>query len=179
MHEDIPPSPYQFILGYITMPYELQHPLPSEITAGGKRFIIKPNFHISLVAVKELVLLTCDKHGWTPEEAEVNITAIAAKQLMNQPVTFLGNCGRLFSVQKADSEGNTRSTIVGQVKVSGLEELHANLRDQLNTPEFPVQPPHVTLYVWDGNPKPIGITSQEEWSKITQPLNLDIKGCWK
>jgi hypothetical protein len=156
-------SPYEYANGYISLDVPLIA-LPPAIDLGGTHYLVKPEFHISLIATKKITPLLISRDGISESDAEAKVANIACN-IINDIKPKLTTIGTELRI--ADQPERSRRTLVVMADVSGLDEVFARLNHELRI-NVPTQVAHITLYALYG--LPIGITSQDELKEKTRLL---------
>lgn len=149
---------YSITLGNLKLP-----DLPPELEVDGERFIVKKEFHITLLNLGHNAKII------NPD----NIDGLKAELIKSfyefidkQPLTDyeLTNDLRLVNV-----DGN--QTIVVLVKMPKIKELFAMLGQKYGV-DLPVQPTHITLYTLPTDTIGIAINSYQMLEEISRPIDL-------
>ena len=138
--------------GYISLVnIELEN-APDKITVNGNELLKKSEFHISVMAIKNLApLLDPDNVEQASELLKQDFLDFAiTNDLMNFALT-----GEYRLVTRDE-----RVTVVAMVDLKSVEGLFQYLRQKHNI-DFPTQPTHITLYTLQPEAG-IGILSQEQ-----------------
>lgn len=148
--------------GYIALvDLELAN-LPDQITVGNKILLKKSEFHISIMAIKNLAPLL------NPDNVEA-----AAKQLKDDFVEFAKTHDLTqFSLTNEfrHVKRDERETVVAMVKLENLDALFSHLQQKYGI-EFPLQPAHITLYTLQAEAG-IGILSYAELERDSVQIQL-------
>lgn len=138
--------------GYISLVNVELENAPTAITVNGSELFIKSEFHISLMAIKNLALLLDSDNVEHASELlkQSFLDFVATKDLTSSALT-----GEYRLIARDE-----RVTIVAMVDLQGVEELFEYLR-QKHGVDFPTQPTHITLYTLQSEAG-IGILSQEQ-----------------
>lgn len=138
--------------GYISLVnIELEN-APDKITVNGNELLKKSEFHISIMAIKNLApLLDPDNVEQASELLKQDFLDFAATNDLTS-FALTGEC-RLVTRDE-------RVTVVVMVDLKGVEGLFQYLQQKHNI-DFPTQPTHVTLYTLQPEAG-IGILSQEQ-----------------
>lgn len=152
--------------GYVSLVLKDIGELPSEITVNEKTLLRKGEFHVSLMAIKNLLPLI--------NAVDTNVTE---DDLVRDFLEYQS------SVELSDYTPTNefryvirgeRETVVGMVDVPNIEGLFEQLRGKYGV-NLPTQPTHITLYTLQPEVG-IGILSQDELAKDSKQINLpDLK----
>jgi uncharacterized glyoxalase superfamily protein PhnB len=157
---------YECSRGYIITRLPLLEGLHNNVTIAGRNYLVKPNFHCSLVAIKKIAPLVARLEGISQENAEERVTTITTEIVNRVQPKF---SGYLNDVRLAEQPERDRYTIIVMAQVDGLPQVFAEINHQLNLDQ-PVQPAHVTLYT-AANELPIGATTPAELDAYTHALS--------
>jgi uncharacterized glyoxalase superfamily protein PhnB len=157
---------YKYHEGYITLTLPPPPHLPSSLILGDRHYVVKPEFHTSIVAVKLLVADIIERDHISEDEAEKRASEVAIAAVNRTKPTFIGY---LNDVRLADKDPGDRHTVVVMASVTGLVDVFAEINHELELSR-PVQQAHATLYTAE-NRKTIGITSPAELSERTRALD--------
>ncbi|HPR09755.1 MAG TPA: hypothetical protein PLT04_04255 [Candidatus Saccharibacteria bacterium] len=148
--------------GYISLIIKDLAELPDTITVNGKTLTRKGEFHISLMALKNLVPLINESNISINEDDLVQFFLETQKDV---PLSNYELTGELRYVKRDE-----RETVVAMVNVLGVEVLFDKLRDKFSL-EIPTQPTHITIYTLQPEAG-IGILSPEELDRDSQTITL-------
>lgn len=148
--------------GYIALVnIELEN-APDKITVNGDELLKKSEFHVSIMAIKNLAPLL------EPDSAE------KASELLKQDFLDFAATKDLTSLTLTAKyrlvTRDERATIVAMVDLKGVEGLFQYLRQRHNV-DFPTQPTHITLYTLQPEAG-IGILSQEQLETSSIPIEV-------
>ena len=138
--------------------------LPASLELGGDRFVVKPEFHITLLAVERIAEIINKK---SIDMGQKEIVADFYDFVKKQPLTeyeLLADDLRLVRVDGS-------RTIIAMAEMPRIQELFARLSDKYDT-DLPVQPAHITLYTLPGDTFGIPIFSYEDLENISEPIQL-------
>ena len=148
--------------GYISLILKDFIELPAEVTVDGKILVRKGEFHVSLMALKNILpLITALNPSVTERDLEQDFLKYQKGTELSEyiPTTELRHVVR-----------GDRETVIGMVKVPGLEGLFAQLRAKYGV-AIPTQPTHITLYTLQPEVG-IGITSHDQLATDTKVIDL-------
>ncbi len=164
------PDPYHVRMGYVTLDHTIPG-LTSQFSAFEKDWILKREFHVSLISLKNIMRFLFWDDPYRDEVGMRSGAKIMAETLQkvfaNSQPTFSSFTGELRLVKDGDKE-----TIVAMCKVKDLDKAFEILNDWFvdNEEEKIEMPPtHITLYTL-ANRKAIGVTTQEELHALTRKL---------
>ncbi len=162
------PAPYRARMGYVTLGHEIDGLTP-QLEAMGKTWILKREFHISLICYKNIFPQLIERFDDKAQANTLLSDAFTTVLTKYQP-TFESFTGELRMAKDADKE-----TIVAMCTVKNLDKVFEELSQLLDMP-LEVPPTHVTLYTLE-NRKAIGIPTQEELNTLTTILDdKEVKG---
>lgn len=149
---------------FITLPSLNIADLPQTWEFNGNEFVVKQEFHITLLNIDYIVEIIGSKNV---ENLKPEIADEFYKFVSKQPLTqyTLLNELRLVSV----AEDN--KTIVVMAKLEGIDKFFDNLSEKYGV-ALPVQPAHITLYTLPTDMFGIPINSYEELEKISEPIDI-------
>lgn len=138
--------------GYISLVnIELEN-APDKTTVNGNELLKKSEFHVSIMAIKNLApLLDPDNVGQASELLKQDFLDFTS----TNDLTSFTLTGEYRLVTRDE-----RVTVVAMVDLKGVEGLFQYLRQKHNI-DFPTQPTHITLYTLQPEAG-IGILSQEQ-----------------
>lgn len=149
---------------FITLPNLKLPVLPESLEVGGHKFIVKAEFHITLLAVERLAEII---NRASLDKLQQEIVAEFNEFVKSTPLTeyeLLPNDLRLVQV-------NGNKTIIVMAKMPRIQDLFDVLSKKYKT-ELPVQPTHITLYTLPDDTFGIPIFSYDDMEKISQPVEL-------
>ncbi len=149
---------YSIVLGNLRLP-----DLPKELEAGDDRFIIKEEFHVTLINLERNAKIV--GHGDIQSQKAELINAFY-DFVSKSPLTRYELTDDLRLV---DVNGN--KTIVILVKLEGINDFFAWLSKKYDM-KLPIQPTHITLYTLPTDTFGIPIDSYQELAKISEPIDL-------
>lgn len=136
--------------------------LPAELEFEGDRYLIKPEFHITLLAAGQIA----DMVGGDLEKMKSQIV----KDFEEFTESFdLDNYELTDELRLCDVGGN--KTVIVMVKLQGIEKLFEYLSGKYSI-NLPVQPTHITLYTLPTDTFGIPILSYEELERISKLINI-------
>ena len=135
-----------------------------QIQLFGQTFVVKDEFHVSLVSVKRLIPQIAENHRITPEQAEGKVLLTLIGLLDRVDLIFDGFIDDFRLAQEDD-----KKTIIRTCRVKGIQTFQKELQKELGV-EIPAQPTHVTLYRLAHDKKGIGIWSKEDLARMTTPI---------
>lgn len=137
--------------------------LPKVLEFQGDKFVVKPEFHITLLAVEQIAKII------DSDNAE-NLKLAVVKEFYD----FV-NALPLTQYELSDDLRFVRvganKTIVIIAKVKNIDRLFERLSKKYGV-QLPVQPTHVTLYTLPTDTFGIPINSHEELKKISKPVEI-------
>lgn len=148
--------------GYISLILKELDNLPEQVQVEGKVLTRKNEFHISLMAIKNLLPLinAVDKNvtenDLVQDFLEYQKEAILSEYSLTSELRYVTR--------------NERETIVCMVKVPGIENLFEVLRAKYGV-NLPTQPTHITIYTLQPNVG-IGILSNDELNSDSKVVDL-------
>jgi hypothetical protein len=136
--------------------------LPQTLKVGEDEFVVKPEFHITLLSSWGISKVIGSKNV----ELEPEAIEEFYKFVESFPLTRykLSNELRFVNV-------NGNKTIVVMANLDGIDKLFDILSKKYGV-KIPVQPTHVTLYTLPTDRIGIGINSYEELKKISEPIKI-------
>ena len=137
--------------------------LPESIEFEGDLFIIKSEFHITLLSVENAAKIIDASNFEILKLEIVNDFHNFVKE------TPLVDYELLEELRLVNVEGN--KTIIVMTKLHGIENLFNTLSQKYGA-EIPVQPTHITLYTLPPDTFGIPINSYEELEKISKPIEI-------
>jgi hypothetical protein len=158
------PAPYAYSRRYIIHRLETNQFLPAHLHLD-THYIVKPQLHCSLVAIKKLAPQLEQRDHLTPDQAEQRALEVATAAIIKFRPSFQGY---LDDIRIAANPAEQKQTIIIMAQVSHLDEVFQFINQTLHLTQ-PPQPPHVTLYTLS-NELSIGLTSPEELATRTRPL---------
>ena len=138
--------------------------LPKILEVSGDKLVIKPEFHIALLAVERVAEII---NKASADMLRQEIVAEFDKFVKDRPLTdyeLLPGDLRLVRV-------NGNKTIVVMAEMPRIQELFDTLGKKYKT-ELPAQPTHITLYTLPDDTFGIPIFSYDDLEKISQPIEL-------
>lgn len=148
--------------GYIYLVIKDFVALPDEVTVGQKTLYKKSEFHVSLMALKNLLPLI-NTVNTDVDEADL-VQAFLDYQSSTDLSAFTPT-QELRYVKRGE-----RETVVAMVDVPNIDSLFQRLREKYNV-DIPTQPTHITLYTLQPETG-IGILSQEELERDSCSIEL-------
>lgn len=136
--------------------------LPDEVIVGQKTLYRKSEFHISLMALKNLLPLI------NTVNADVNEADLVQDFLEYQSGIELS--AYTLTNELRYVKRDERETVIAIVDVPNIDGLFERLREKYNV-DVPTQPTHITLYTLQPEAG-IGILSQEELERDSSPIEL-------
>ena len=133
-------------------------PIASEITLGDQKFVVKDEFHVTLLwlpAVQELVV--------KDKKSEEELLKTVVKIFHRTDVSFDQFLDDIRLAQHKNAK-----TIVIMCRLKGIDQFFVELRKALKI-DVPTQTTHVTLYTLE-NGIPIGINNKEQLAGRTRKL---------
>lgn len=149
--------------GYIRLEDIQLSKLPESIVVEGDRFVIKPEFHISLVWVGRLMELIDDE-----DKNKVKTEMISEFDKFSEEYSLKDF--EIISELRLVKQGEQKSIIV-RARVPNLDVFFTRLSQKYGV-EFPVQPAHITLYTLPTDKIGIGILSQEELQEKSEAIDI-------
>lgn len=128
-------SKYTFRDGTITLPISLKN-LPKEIEIAGCKFLLKSNFHISLVCIEKIT----EKHNISIPDFENLIIKDFCAFTKNNDISLIK-----YSEEFRLAEQNENKSIVVMTEVLNINKFFDFLNQKYNL-NIEYQPTHVTLY---------------------------------
>lgn len=148
--------------GYISLILKDPIELPSEIAIDEKVFTRKSEFHVSLMALKNILPLITFVH---PAVTEADLVHDFLDYQYNVELSEYIPTTELRHVVRDE-----RETIVGMVEVPGIVGLFDQLRAKYGV-AIPTQPTHITLYTLQPEVG-IGITSGDQLASDSTVIDL-------
>ena len=148
--------------GYISLIIRDLVVSPNEITVGQKTLYRKSEFHVSLLALKNLLPLI---NAVDASVSEDDLVQDFLGYQRNFELSEYGLTSQLRYVMRAE-----RETVVVMVDVPNLDGLFKELREKYRL-NLPTQPTHVTLYTLQPE-KGIGILSSGELERDSKPIEI-------
>ena len=148
--------------GWVSLPIYDITGLPEIIEVKSKKLKLKDEFHITMMAARDLApSLNADD----PVEAEKQLVADFVEfQKTNDLSRYTPS--DVYRFVKRDD----RETVIQMVEVPGINELYYFLRQKYNV-DLPTQPAHITLYKKDGY-RGIGLLSDEEIDRDSEIIEI-------
>lgn len=149
---------YSMILGNLQLP-----DLPKELEVSGDKFIVKGEFHITLINLERNAKIIGEGD---PQELKTKLANSFYDYVRQSPLSHyeLANDLRLVNV-----DGN--KTIIVLVKLEGIDKFFDWLNKKYGA-EIPVQPAHITLYTLPTDTFGIPINSRQQLEEISKPIEL-------
>lgn len=138
--------------------------LPQTWEFDGDDFVVKPEFHITLLSVERIAKLIDSANA---EKLKPEIAKEFYEFVKKRPLTQYTLTDDIRLVRA--SEDN--KTVVVMAKLEGINELFDTLSKKYDT-KLPVQPTHITLYTLPTDTFGIPINSYEELKKISEPVDV-------
>lgn len=148
--------------GYIAFILSEFKELPKEVKVGQKTLTRKGEFHVSLMALKNILPLI---HAVDQNVTEDDLVQDFLDYQKQNPLSECKLTNQFRYIKR-----DTRETVVEMVEVPGLEGLFESLRTKYGV-DIPTQPTHITLYTLQPEIG-IGIFSQGELKRDGTPVNL-------
>jgi hypothetical protein len=148
--------------GYISLVEIQLGNMPEQIVVEGNSLFRKEEFHVSIMAIKNLAPLL---NSTNSEEAAERLKDSFLEFEKTHNLTKFNLTGQ-FRLVKRDE----RITVVAMVELEGVEELFAFLREKHGV-EFPTQPTHITIYTLQPEAG-IGILSEDEMKRDSITVEL-------
>ena len=150
--------------GYIGLVNLMLLKLPSTLNVQGYDLLLKSEFHISLLCVKNIAPIISEVRAKQVEPEIVKFFQEFIKQTPLSEYSFQ-NVYRLVKREE-------RVTLVGMVDVPGIESLFNELQHKYQV-NLPVQPTHITLYTLQPEAG-IGILSQEQLEQDSEVVDVTL-----
>lgn len=138
--------------------------LPERLEFEGDEFVVKPEFHISLINFDKVAKLIDSANA---EKLKPEIAEEFYEFVKKRPLTQYALTDDLRLVRVADDN----KTIVVMAKLEGIDQLFDILSKKYGM-VLPVQPAHVTLYTLPTDTFGIPINSYEELARISRPVDM-------
>ena len=153
---------HNYDTGYISLVNLELGDLPKTIKFKGNNLLLKNEFHISIMAIKNLApMLNSNNLELASEQLKQDFINFAASHdLINFRPT-----GHFRIVTRDD-----RISIIAMVQLRNIDKLYSYLRAKYDV-DFPTQPTHITMYTLQPEAG-IGILSEEELERDS--INADI-----
>jgi len=135
--------------------------LPESLEFEGEKLIVKPEFHITLVAVKYIAEII-DKDN--AEKLQLEIVEEFNRFTEKFPLMEYELLNDIRFVAIEDNK-----TIIIMVKLKGIENFFETLEKKYHK-ALPLQPTHITLYTLATNTFGIPICSHKELKTISTPI---------
>lgn len=137
--------------------------LPKSLEFGGNKFVVKPEFHITLLNFERIAKLIDSANV---EKLKPDILSEFYEFVNKQPLTQYTLSKELRLVRAGENK-----TIVVLAKLKGIDKLFDTLSKKYGV-ALPVQPTHITLYTLPTDTFGIPINSYEELKKISKLVDL-------
>ena len=138
--------------GYISLRNFNIHNVPEKISVDGYELFKKGEFHVSIMALKNLAPML---NAENPEQASEQLKQDFLEFVKTHDVTDFRLTGEYRLVKRDE-----RVTVVAMVELKNIDELFDYLRSKHGI-DFPTQPTHITMYTLQPEAG-IGILSQDE-----------------
>jgi hypothetical protein len=135
--------------------------IPRNLEVEDEKFIVKPEFHITLVAVRYIAEII-DKDN--AEKLQLEIVGEFYKFTEKFPLTEYEILNDIRLVTAGENK-----TIVAMVNVKDIEKFFEILEKKYGK-TLPKQPTHITLYTLPTDTIGIPIFSHEDLQKISKPI---------
>ena len=148
--------------GYISLRnFDLQK-VPEKISIDGYELIKKGEFHVSIMALKNLAPML---NAENPEQASEQLKQDFLEFVKTHDVTDFRLTGEYRLVKRDE-----RVTVVAMVELKNINELFDYLRSKHGV-DFPTQPTHITMYTLQPDTG-IGILSQDELESSSSVVDI-------
>ena len=152
--------------GYLwhVLPAEKFEHLPETVLVEGKKLDKKSEFHVTVANARSIARDIAGDDPIAVQRIEERLQAVLAEYLRETPIQFDGFEDDLRLAAVAE-----RVSIAARCRMSNVEGYFERIRQELGK-EYPLQPPHVSLYTATG--LAVGINSTEEmeaFKKINLP----------
>lgn len=148
---------------FITLANLKVESIPDSIEIEGQKFIVKSEFHITLLAVRRIAEII-DTHN--AEKLQIEIVHFFNEFAEKSPL----NTYELLHEIRLVTVGENM-TVVVMAKLEGIERLFTALEEKYHV-KLPVQPTHITLYTLPSDTFGIPILSYDELENISRPLEV-------
>lgn len=148
--------------GYISLAHIDLLNMPETVTVEGQTLLKKSEFHVSIMALKNLAPMLDSEHV---EQAAETLTQSFLEFAKEHDLSTFHLMGEYRLVTRAE-----RVTIVAMVELDNISELFDYLRAKHGI-NFPTQPTHITIYTLQPEVG-IGILSRDEL--INESVSVDV-----
>lgn len=138
--------------------------LPERLEFEGDEFVVKPEFHITLINFDKLAKIIDDVG---PEKLKPEIVDVFYEFVKRRPLAQYALLNELRLVRVAEDN----KTIIVMAKLEGIDELFDALSKKYGV-ALPVQPTHITLYTLPTDTFGIPINSYNELGEISKQIEL-------
>ncbi|OGZ04201.1 MAG: hypothetical protein A2648_01305 [Candidatus Lloydbacteria bacterium RIFCSPHIGHO2_01_FULL_41_20] len=155
-------------LWYI-LPVEKFDTLPETVEVDGRAFIKKAEFHVTVVNARGIASEIAGPDLRTMAEIETNLQKMLAEYVSKTPIEFAH-----FENDLRLAVSPERMSIAARCAMLNLEGYFAHIKTVYDR-EFPIQPPHVSIYTSTG--AAVGIDSvdqMESFKKIELPAVQEV-----
>lgn len=139
--------------------------IPESLEFEGEKFIVKSEFHITLLAVKQIAEII-DQHNIEKLQSEIVQDFYAFVEEF--PLTKYELLDDVRQVIVGDNK-----TIIVMAKLKGIEKLFEMLEKKYQK-QLPVQPTHITLYTLPTDTFGIPILSYKELSEVSDSTDISF-----
>jgi len=155
-------------LWYI-LPVEKFDTLPETVEVDGRAFIKKAEFHVTVVNARGIASEIAGPDLRTMADIETNLQKMLAEYVSKTPIEFAH-----FENDLRLAVSPERMSIAARCAMLNLEGYFAHIKTVYDR-EFPIQPPHVSIYTSTG--AAVGIDSvdqMESFKKIELPAVQEV-----
>ncbi|MES2315464.1 MAG: hypothetical protein V4486_01880 [Patescibacteria group bacterium] len=145
----------------IALPISLEN-LPKEIIVNGKKLLLKPSFHVSLVCINEII----NKHNITILNFVDSVVQDFCDFVSKNDIKLLSYLNEFKLV--TDNNDRDWHTVVVLCKVSNLDKFFDIVNSKYKL-EIEYPPTHITLYVTEAKPG-IFLTDAKDVKYLTKPI---------
>lgn len=141
--------------------------IPESLEFEGEKFIVRPELHITLLAVRYIAEII-DKDN--AEKLQLEVVNEFYRFTKKFPLTDYKFLNDIRLVKAEDNK-----TIIVMVKLKNIEKLFETLEKKYRK-ALPMQPTHITLYTLPTDTVGIPIFSHEELQNISKPIIIPELG---
>ena len=152
--------------GYLwyVLPLEKFTSLPDTVTVHGETLTKKPEFHVTVVNARGIARDIAGEDASSVERVEERLQQLLSEYVLDAPIEFIG-----FDDDLRLAITRERTSIAARCRMKNVEGYFERIKIEYGK-EYPLQPPHVSLYTRTG--AAIGINSVDEmesYEKIELP----------
>lgn len=154
---------YNYKNKFITLANLSIRDISESLELAGERFIVKSEFHITLLAVRQIAEIIDPQNV---EKLQLEIVQDFYTFVEKNPLVDY----ELLSDVRLVTAGDNKTVIV-MTKLKGIEDLFTLLEEKYRT-ALPAQPTHITLYTLPSDTFGIPILSYEELESISSSIDV-------